>query len=104
MSLIKKTVEGTKTALGVAPECDWLKGYYQYANRVAALHFLIEHGVPARLLFIYFTGDSHRGCRCPSDEAGWHKALDAQARHIALPKGHELERHIHRLFLRTAAT
>jgi hypothetical protein len=103
LALIKTAVDGTKAALGVAPECDWLKGYYQYANRVAALHFLIQHEVPARLLFIYFTGDSHHGCRCPSDEAGWHSALDAQAKHVGLPNGYKLEGHIHRLFLRTAS-
>jgi len=103
LSLIKKTMEGTKTALRVEPERDWLKGYYQYANRVAALHFLVQRGVAARLLFIYFTGDGHRGHRGPSDEAGWHKALDAQAKHVGLPKGHKLEGHIHHLFLRTVA-
>jgi hypothetical protein len=32
--------------------------YYQYANRLAVLHFLNAiANVPARLLHIYFTGD-----------------------------------------------
>ena len=44
-------------ALGVSADRDWLKGYYQYANRIAALHFLTQHKVPAHLLLIYFLGD-----------------------------------------------
>jgi hypothetical protein len=75
------------------------KGYYQYANRVAALYFLSQHHVPARLLFIYFVGDSHSGHECPRDEAGWQKALGAQAQHIGLSKGHLLGDRIHHFFL-----
>jgi hypothetical protein len=36
-----------KDGLRAKPEADWLTGYYQYANRLAHLHFLRRHGIPA---------------------------------------------------------
>jgi hypothetical protein len=89
----------TKVALGVSADRDWLKGYYQYANRIAALHFLTQHKVPAHLLLIYFLGDGFSGRTCPEDEAGWSHALDTQAKHLGLPRTHGLTARIHRLFL-----
>lgn len=99
LAQIQRALDDTKAALGVPPERDWLRRYYQYANRVTALHFLAQHGLPARLLFVYFLGDSFAGRVCPVDESGWQAALDAQAKHIGLPRGHQLEDRIHRLFL-----
>ncbi|WP_439580751.1 hypothetical protein [Elioraea sp.] len=97
---IARTMERTKQALGVAPDRDWLTGYYQYCNRIAALNFLRSHGVAARLLFIYFTGDQRdRGPTCPRDRTGWMGALRAQAEHVGLPAGHPLSDRIHELFL-----
>jgi hypothetical protein len=96
---IKRALAATKAALGVLPEADWLTRYYQYANRVVALHFLSQNGIPARLLFIYFLGDGFPGRICPADESAWQPALNTQANHIGLPRGHQLESRIHSLFL-----
>lgn len=98
---IAKAMETVKEALGVPAEADWLNGYYQFCNRVAALWFLRDAGIPARLLFIYFTGDSFPGrtVRCPKTEAEWVRALDAQRRHVALPAKHVLSDRIHKLIL-----
>jgi len=96
---IKRALATTKAALGVSSEADWLTPYYQYANRVVALHFLAQKKIPARLLFIYFLGDGFPGRVCPVDENAWQSALNAQAKHVGLPRGHQLEGRIHRLFL-----
>lgn len=96
---IAATLERTKADLGVDPARDWLAGYYQFANRIAVLHLLIASGEPARLLFLYFTGDRNRGGTCPADEAGWSEALAAQDRHIGLPRRNPLAPLIHKVFL-----
>jgi len=97
---IERAFDETKRALGVPENRDWLRGYYQFCNRVAALHFLNKHGIPARLLHIYFLGDKgDSGRTCPCDEKGWQEALRAQEEHIGLPQDHELEEHMHKLFL-----
>jgi hypothetical protein len=76
MDALKTTIK----ASGSAAEVDhWLGPYYQYANRLAHLHFLIEHGIPARLVFIYFCGDDWGGKAlrngkspiCPEDTTAW---------------------------------
>jgi hypothetical protein len=98
--LIERSLSEVMQSLGVDPARDWLSGYYQFCNRLAALHFLQEQNRPARLMFIYFTGDRGRpGRTCPSDSTGWAKALQAQADHVGLPAGHRLQDRIHKLFL-----
>jgi hypothetical protein len=94
----------TKRALGVSPDRDWLTGHYQYCNRITSLHFLVAHSVPARLLFIYFTGDeSDPPTRvCPQNDHEWLDTLKRQADHVGLPRNHLLADRIHTLFLPVA--
>lgn len=99
LETIRRALAWTREKLGVAPDQDWLKTYYQYCNRVAVMQFLEQHGVGARLLFIYFTGDQIRGADCPRTEADWQAALDAQDAHVGIPADHEFRQRIHKLFL-----
>lgn len=97
---ITRVFDETKKALGAHPAADWMKRYYQFANRLAVLHHLIRHNIGAHLLFIYFCGDRQRGrATCPLDELGWRDALIAQDAHIGLPARHPLASRIHKLFL-----
>ena len=100
---IKRALDVTKQALGVSPQNDWLKGYYQYCNRIAALYFLSIQKIPAHLLFIYFTGDDGSAYKvpqiCPKDEDGWSKTLGEQKQAVGLPPTHPLKDRIHELFL-----
>jgi hypothetical protein len=100
LTTIKRAFAETRQALGVPEDRDWLHGYYQFCNRVAALHFLNKHLIPARLLYIYFVGDKGNARRtCPQDERGWRDALRAQEAHVGLPGGHKLEIRMHKVFL-----
>jgi hypothetical protein len=97
---IERALAETKKALGVPEDRDWLHGYYQFCNRVAVLYFLTQHGIPARLLHLYFLGDRGDPRRtCPYDEEGWQAALRAQEEHVGLPAGHRLQARMHKLFL-----
>jgi len=100
---ILAAMEATKRALGVPTDRDWLTGYYQYCNRLAILHFLNGHDVPARLLLIYFFGDKVPGRECPKDQEEWTNAIRAQAAHVGLPEYHPLIDRIHTLFLPVAS-
>ena len=99
---IEATLAGVKADLGVPTERDWLKGYYQFCNRVAVLHFLLSHSVPARLLFVYFVGDDTPGRTCPKTEAEWGEDLATQERHVGIPPAHPIRDRIHKVFLRVA--
>lgn len=97
---IKKALAETKVYLGAAADADWLRGYYQLANRLATLYFLHKNDIPARLILIYFLGDKFpRGGREPSRAKDWKKALDEQERHLGLPRRHPLKSRIHKVFL-----
>ena len=100
ISEIVRAFGETKRDLGVPKDRDWLRGYYQFCNRIAALYFLNAYGVPARLLNLYFLGDQgDRRRTCPYDEEGWREALRAPEEHVGLPAGHGLEARMHKLFL-----
>jgi len=97
---IHALMEATKLALGVPANRDWMTKYYQFCNRVMALHFLVENDQPAHLLLIYFVGDKGSERRvCPQEEDGWMEALSNQDRHVGLPESHKLVGRIHKLFL-----
>lgn len=91
-----------KIHLGAPSSCDWLTGNYQYANRVATLSFLVRQGLPARLLFLYFTGEHHQGWDCPADAHGWQASLSQVKAHLGLSAGHAIADFIHDLFLPVA--
>ena len=68
---IESSIGEAKSALGVSPSYDWLTQFYQYANRLAHLHFFQKHGVSARLAFVYFTNDPDmQGPKSASDWRG----------------------------------
>ena len=96
---IEAALAAVKQALGVDPSRDWLRGFYQYANRVAALHFLGAHGVAARLLHVYFSGDRTPNRTCPADAAGWSAPLAQQQAHLGIAAGHPIRARIHALHL-----
>jgi hypothetical protein len=83
---IDEALKKTCAAFGMKPKGDLKIGYYQYANRLAVLHFLKEHKIPAKLLFIYFMGDKNpekEEC-CPKSKGKWQEALRAQDGWIGL--------------------
>jgi len=70
---IRTALQETARALGVGVTPTWTNGYYQYANRLAHLHFLRSHGVSARLLCVYLVGDATMGG--PTSPAEWRVPL-----------------------------
>jgi len=100
---IRAVLDSTRRDLGVSTPGKWERDYYQYANRLALLHFLDRREVNAHLVFLYFTGDrtdlGAPGRDCPRDESAWTQALTAQDRHVGLPAEAAIRRRVHRLFL-----
>lgn len=83
---------------------DWLGPYYQFCNRLAVLSFLLQHDVPAKLLFIYFLGDVFPAGRqppLPNESQGWMPLLQAMENHVGWAETEQngLIGHVHKLFL-----
>jgi len=84
------------------PVENWLEPYYQYANRLAVLYFLMNECVPsvnARLLFIYFYGENRVNLECPQNEQEWLPAIQKMYARLGVDKNYELTKRIHHLFL-----
>jgi hypothetical protein len=96
---IVAALDSTKRAMQVNPSRDWLRPYYQYANRLAALYFLTEDKIPARLVMVYFFGDTREKARCPQTEEEWRGELRTMHEHLGLTAGSLLESRVHELFL-----
>jgi hypothetical protein len=98
---IESALSTVKSTLGVHWNYPWLGTYYQYANRLAFLHFMNNIAqVPARLLHVYFTGDRFRDEReCPADAAAWAPLIEARRLTLGLPHKHPLSEHLHEAFI-----
>lgn len=101
---IEKALEKTKDAFGAGstPFDNWMGSYYQYANRLAALYFLMEECQPpvqARLLFIYFLGDKHKGQDCPRNREDWAPAVNAMEAVLGIDRNNPLYKKVHHIFL-----
>jgi len=98
---IEEAFHQVKSALHVPADQDWVKRYYQFTNRVATLHFLQTNGIDARLIFVYFIGDTFDAeRRSPQAKKEWEQALSDQAEWVGLPSEHALMGRIHKVFLR----
>jgi len=56
IKMIDAAFKNTQNNFGINPPNDWRvkNDYYQLANRLAVVNFLLEHKIEARLLYIYF--------------------------------------------------
>jgi hypothetical protein len=96
---IEAALAATKRQLGVTPSADWLNGYFEAANHITVLEFLVSRGEPARLLFVYLLGDKNPAAICPVDQSGWEQIVAAQDEHLGILGSHPRADRIHKLFL-----
>jgi len=97
---IEAALGRVKRELGVNRWFRWTGTYYQYANRLATLRFLREHGVGARLVFVYFLADRFPDSTpCPSSRAEWLALIEARRLTLGLPQQHRLAPFEHHVFL-----
>ena len=81
---------------------NWLGPYYQLANRLAVLNFLMKECSPAintQLLFIYFYGNQRTNADCPQSEIDWLPVIKKMNDWLGIDKGSELSKRVHYLFL-----
>lgn len=84
------------------PVENWLKNYYQVANRLAVLYFLMEvctPPMPAQLLFIYFYGENRKNLKCPQQDYEWQFPIKEMNDWLGFNPGCPLAKRIHHLFL-----
>jgi hypothetical protein len=98
---ISDALDAAKLSFGAALSSNWLSGFYQYANRLAHLHFLRAHAVDAHLVGVYFLGD--REMRGPEEISGWAKAIDDCNDALGLPESRP-PANVHHVFVRVGTS
>jgi hypothetical protein len=99
LKMIRQTLDRTKMALGAAETSDWMTGYYQFCNRLAALHTMNSNGSAARLVFVYFCGDVTKDRTCPNSKSGWDDELKKVEKRVGLAGDHALNERVHKVFI-----
>jgi hypothetical protein len=92
---IAASLAACKSALGADDRSEWTRCFYQYANRLAHLWWLHQHGIRAHLLFVNFVGDDDM--KGPDTPAAWHAVERAADYALGLPVRHPLSAHVHHL-------
>jgi hypothetical protein len=81
---------------------NWLSPYYQTANRLASLHFLMREcapPIPACLLFVYFYGDQRPDSECPQQEADWYQVIENIENRLGIDQSSELYKRVHHTYM-----
>ncbi|MEI6503701.1 MAG: hypothetical protein WCP21_22050, partial [Armatimonadota bacterium] len=81
---IVKALNAVGSDLGITDTSNWTGSHYQYANRLAALWFLLNNRVPARLMYVYFYGGDHEGFDCPATARDWNRCIVGQERALGI--------------------
>ncbi|MEX2029349.1 MAG: hypothetical protein WD906_00025 [Anaerolineales bacterium] len=85
-SVIRRSLARAKPSFGAPATAEWMRVYYQYANRLAWLHFLrAENAVDAYLVFLYFVGASE--VAGPTSESEWEPAIELAHQALELHEG-----------------
>jgi hypothetical protein len=84
---IKNAFERTKNTFGVKTNNDWLKQYYQLANRLAFINFLHSQNINCSLLNVYFiNGYSNKKGENKSvkDKEEWAEAIQEEYNYLGI--------------------
>jgi hypothetical protein len=90
---IHEALERTRTALDADARSDWMRCFFQYANRLAHMWWLRENGIDAHLLFVSFVGDSRQ--KGPRTSEVWDAVFLAADHALGLSSRHALAPMIH---------
>jgi hypothetical protein len=83
LAFIRKSLAEAARFYGAAPNVDWSRLYYQYANRLAHLYLLRElNEIPAWLVFLYFVNASEMDG--PTSVEEWRPAINAAHTHLGI--------------------
>ena len=82
---IETALEATKKHFNINTDKSWMKQYYQLANRLAFVSFMLENGINCSLLNIYFingwTKDSKKNVLKVND---WKKAIQTEYSYLGI--------------------
>ena len=95
---ISSSLNEVKASLGIGNESNWMKDYYQYANRIAHLYYLRTlNMVDTHLVFLYFINDT--AMNGPKNISEWEVKIQEVECQLGLHKDYGLRKYIHNVFV-----
>ena len=93
---IESALKETAATLNAKPRADWTQVYFQYANRLAFLHFLRREGVNANLLFVDFVEDFEM--KGPASAEVWRVAFASADYVLGLSSNHKYSKFVNHVY------
>lgn len=84
--IIRDSLEYLKNKLKIKVDNDWLEKYYQMANRIFLLDFLLSRKIDTYLVYIYFCNDYRRSSTStyPTNSKEWQKHIEEQDKYLGI--------------------
>jgi hypothetical protein len=110
LKIIEKAFNKTKEHFGITTSSNWMKTYYQLANRVAFLYFMnVKCKIETHLLNIYFLNGYIRRIKAEkgycvienksiADKVIWEREIDKEYDYLGLTDS-KAEKYIHSVFI-----
>jgi hypothetical protein len=96
--IINKAFKATRERFGIQIKNSWLKKYYQLADRLAFVNFMLENGLQCSLLNIYFiNGWPDYPEKNVTDKAAWRTKIDDEYAYLGLTD--EAKKYIEEVFI-----
>lgn len=96
--LIEKAFEATQKRFNIKTQNSWLKKYYQLANRLAFINFMLDNGIHCELLNIYFiNGWSKNPNKNVSDIKTWKEKIMEEYTYLGI--NNEAKKYISEIFV-----
>ena len=100
IEVISKHLNETKKSLGLDENVDWMKRYYQFANRLAFHNYLQNKNIKVALICVYFANDpywnkkkGHKG------KEQWKEAIETEKEYFGIDNAFLKKNHIYNLII-----
>jgi hypothetical protein len=82
---IEKAFEATQKRFNIKTQNSWLENYYQLANRLAFINFMLDNGIQCSLLNIYFlNGWEKNSDKNVLEKEVWSKKIDEEYSYLGI--------------------
>ncbi|MCK4357246.1 MAG: hypothetical protein KAW92_00610 [Candidatus Cloacimonetes bacterium] len=96
---ITKSFKKLASKRGIKITNDWLKQYYQKANRLLFLHFLHDYDIKAKLVFIYFINGYEKDNKSIKSKNVWMSILKKQNTYLNITTNEWVKDNVFNVFI-----
>jgi len=100
LGVLSKQLRSTQESLGLKKDVDWMKNYYQFANRLAFLTDLPKNNkIKVALVCVFFANDPYWKTKDYTGIEEWEKAIEKEKDYFGIDKAFFESNHIYNLII-----